>query len=322
MATLGSQQFDNRTLDGEFQSESNREKDSLLTHLSSNTNNGKELNEFNNIKNNDCLQMIELNDINGNKMDKLKSASIDSNDSLLAHDEENIDSQFNDCQSPIKITTTMKNGNNNDNDNNIDDNNSSRTGIDTKKESFFAWFYFSINCGSLMSYTLIAYLCQNVSFGIGFVAITLFFSLGMFIFIGFSKHFYVTPPKGSVVAMFFKIIWYGIKNKQSRPSVMTHVNSNILVDNNNDESNIIDDTSSINGTHWLDVGKISCDGPFDDYEVESSKSVLSICVFMGYFVVYWFVFFQLSTLFVAQGCQMVCNYIAVYLLVYDADSFI
>ena len=124
MATLGSQQFDDRTYNN--RSESKREKDSLLTHLSSKSKNsgdnsaGKAFNQLSDASDIsiDSLQsetrqaqVIQLNDKNdkNDKSERLQSESIDSNDSLLSHDEPN--SQSNDCQSPIAAISTMKSNN-------------------------------------------------------------------------------------------------------------------------------------------------------------------------------------------------------------------
>ena len=55
--------------------------------------------------------------------------------------------------------------------------------IATQQTSFFNWFYFSVNLGSLISFTIIAYICQDVSFSIGYAIPTVALGVGMFYFV-------------------------------------------------------------------------------------------------------------------------------------------
>eukprot|EP01084_Bolivina_argentea_P003568 6712_1 len=86
------------------------------------------------------------------------------------------------------------------------------------KESFFQWRYFSNNCATLLSYSVIAYLCQDISFGIGYSIPAIVILFGLIIFILPSKVYYKFKPKGSVLIKFLKILFYILckQNKKLR----------------------------------------------------------------------------------------------------------
>ena len=52
-----------------------------------------------------------------------------------------------------------------------------------QQTSFFNWFYFSVNLGSLISFTIISYICQDVSFSIGYAIPTVALAVGMCLYI-------------------------------------------------------------------------------------------------------------------------------------------
>eukprot|EP01084_Bolivina_argentea_P305461 527708_1 len=133
-----------------------------------------------------------------------------------------------------------------------------------QKESFFNWFYFSINLGSLVALSVVAYLCQNVNFGIGYTVPAVALIIAAIVFILCSKFYRIVPPQGSILSDALKIIYYGIKNRS------------------------------------LENAKIK----YGNDRVESVKSVVKLLPFLGFNVMYWCVYANLSTLFYAQGCQM------------------
>jgi peptide/histidine transporter 3/4 len=78
-----------------------------------------------------------------------------------------------------------------------------------EKESFFNWFYWSINLGSLISYTVVAYICQYGIAGLGgedwgfFVGYTIpavAMATGIVIFVIGTPKYRYQKPKGSVLA--------------------------------------------------------------------------------------------------------------------------
>lgn len=52
-----------------------------------------------------------------------------------------------------------------------------------KKSSFFNWYFFSINVGSLLSTTIIVWVQDNVGWGIGFAVPMILMSLGFTVFV-------------------------------------------------------------------------------------------------------------------------------------------
>ena len=133
-----------------------------------------------------------------------------------------------------------------------------------QKESFFNWFYFSINLGSFFAFTLVAYLCQNVNFGVGYTVPAVALWMGVAVFVAASVHYRMVQPGGSVLSKALRIGCYGARHCS------------------------------------LDRAKIA----YGHDEVEAVKAVLRLFPFLCLNVMYWCVYAQLSTLFYAQGCQM------------------
>ena len=74
------------------------------------------------------------------------------------------------------------------------------------KESFFGWRYFGNNCAELISYSVVAYLCQEVSFKLGYTIPAGSILAALFIFVSPYKLYYKFKPKGSVLLKFIKIL--------------------------------------------------------------------------------------------------------------------
>ena len=218
---------------------------------------------------------------------------------------------------------------NNDNDagecNNCDYQSEHNKKIQEKKELFFNWFYFSISFGSLFSYSIVAYLCQSVSFDIGYLVPTVSLLIAIVIFVSFSKYYKVTPVRkadhqrqsngpcvccsNSIFVLFVQIVWHGMfgTNMNCKGNV-----SDVDVDVDDHEAGLIKVTSSPHKIHWLDKCKMSLNGSFSDYDVESTKQVINLLIYYVYFIFYCCVYFEMFSLLYAQGCQMVCVHCAVH----------
>lgn len=84
-----------------------------------------------------------------------------------------------------------------------------------EKESFFNWFYWSINLGAMISYVGIAYICQygiaglgGVSWGffIGYLIPAIAMGLAIVVFMIGTPRYRILPPAGSVLDTTFGII--------------------------------------------------------------------------------------------------------------------
>jgi peptide/histidine transporter 3/4 len=154
-----------------------------------------------------------------------------------------------------------------------------------EKGSFFNWFYWSINLGSLISHTLVSYICQygipalggeDWGFFVGYLIPCTTMAMAIVVFLIGSPRYRKQKPSGSVLATAFSICY---------EAVWTN--------------------SSVTGTiHVLDKAKKMFGGHFSDKQVEGVKLVTRLSPFLLAMIPYWGIYSQMYTTFQNQGCQM------------------
>eukprot|EP00602_Paraphysomonas_sp_CaronLab_P012061 CAMPEP_0185040878 /NCGR_PEP_ID=MMETSP1103-20130426/39487_1 /TAXON_ID=36769 /ORGANISM="Paraphysomonas bandaiensis, Strain Caron Lab Isolate" /LENGTH=538 /DNA_ID=CAMNT_0027580373 /DNA_START=191 /DNA_END=1807 /DNA_ORIENTATION=+ len=153
-----------------------------------------------------------------------------------------------------------------------------------EKESFFNWFYWSINLGAGISYTVVSYICQygipalggeDWGFFVGYMIPCIMMGLAVLIFLAGTTKYTVPPPGGSVIASTLSIY---------REAIWTNRTAQT--------SRVLDRASRKYG------------GSYDQATVESVKLVTRLLPFLGVLVPFWGIYSQMSTAFQNQGCQM------------------
>ncbi|XP_067054797.1 solute carrier family 15 member 4-like [Acropora muricata] len=143
-------------------------------------------------------------------------------------------------------------------------------------QTFFNWFYFFINLGSLLAFTVVVWVQQQYSYFYGYVITASAVALTAIIFVaGQNKYIYSPPAPDSELTRAPKIIYEAITIPRM-PNIST----------------------------WLDKAKSKNGGTFTETEVEDVKSLLRVIPVFLLFVVYWAVYSQMSTTFLIQGTYM------------------
>lgn len=143
-----------------------------------------------------------------------------------------------------------------------------------EKNSFFNWFYFAINLGSLLASLVVVYIQENISWSIGFLIPTVALGLATVSFWagnGLYKH---TPPKVSPLARLSKVLWTAFTTPPPESGV----------------------------TDWLD--RATLNGKFTARQVNEVRAVVRVMPVFFTSVLYWTVYQQMSSVFVEQGMQM------------------
>ncbi|XP_076446957.1 solute carrier family 15 member 4-like [Babylonia areolata] len=143
-------------------------------------------------------------------------------------------------------------------------------------KSFFNWFYWFINVGSLIAYTGVAYVQQEVSFAWGYVVPLVSMVIAIFLFIVVRPFYEHKAPGGSLLSMSVAVVWQVLTRK--RPEVPPGEKS-----------------------RFFDPARARYGGSFDDHTVESVKAVLRVLPVFLTIVMYWAVYNQMSTTFLFQG---------------------
>jgi len=139
-------------------------------------------------------------------------------------------------------------------------------------QKFFNWFYWFINIGSFISFTLVVYLQQEKGFFIGYAITAGSMFLGLITFCLSRNKYIVHPPGGSTLGDTFKVI--GLAIKMSRKSEQP--------------------IPRIKGESWLDRAKDSRGGQFTSAQVEDVKALLRIMPVFAMFIIYWTLYSQVS----------------------------
>ena len=138
-------------------------------------------------------------------------------------------------------------------------------------QTFFNWFYFFINIGSLLALTVIVWVQQVYSLFHGYVISAVTILLTVIIFTSARNKYLNKPPGGSQLTETAKIIYETVKNRRT-PNVPT----------------------------WLDKVKRSFGGKFTEAQVEDVKAFLRVFPVFLLFIVFWAIMSQVCPLFVLR----------------------
>lgn len=182
----------------------------------------------------------------------------------------------------------------------------------TEKASFFNWFYWSVNLGAMISYTLITYICtfgipqlggEPWGFFVGYTIPCLSMIVAIFIFVSGFKKYKKMPPTGSVLSRSAGIVWFS----------MCSAASGTVTD---PSAEFVDRASTVNGGTTPLLFKFICynlltvkyypciEGPYAQADVSAVKMLLRIVPFMLVLIPFWGIYGQTSTAFQNQACQM------------------
>ena len=136
-------------------------------------------------------------------------------------------------------------------------------------QKFFDWFYWFIQIGGILAYTVVAYIQQNVSFFYGYLITATSMTLATILLLLGRNHYIIPPPKGSYTVDTIRIIAGGLKKK------------------------LCGDKSRFRN-HWLDGAKVTKGGGFPDDKVEGVKCVVRLIPVFLTFIFYWTLYGQVG----------------------------
>lgn len=181
------------------------------------------------------------------------------------------------------------------------------------KESkvFFSYFYWCINLGSLLSYTVIAYICQfglpglggkEYSFLVGYSIPAIMILIGIAVFISGSSRYKKNSPAGSMITVICGIICEALYKR----SYWTNLNNFTSVAGSkqdvSDDQQYVGELAGV--ATWLDVSLRSNGGSYSFKHVEATKYLVRLVPFLLLMVPFWSIYGQTKTAFQLQGCQM------------------
>lgn len=209
-----------------------------------------------------------------------------------------------------------------------------------ESKQFFSYFYWSINLGALVSYTLIAYICQygfpflggpDWGFFAGYMIPTAMLAVGVMIFVSGSARYKKNAPEGSMISVTGAIIGTSLLNAlSSQPPIE---NERLLDDSRHEtkgsprittspdtneksiNATLRDETGHpesvtvplLSSSKWLDKVAQPYGGKYSIYQVESVKYIVRLVPFLAVMIPYWGIYGQTKTAFQIQGCQMDLN---------------
>ncbi|XP_071495684.1 solute carrier family 15 member 4-like [Diadema antillarum] len=157
--------------------------------------------------------------------------------------------------------------------------------------TFFNWFYWAINIGSLLALAGVAYVQQNVSFFIGYAIVAGSLVLALFVFVSGKCTYLMRKPTGSVLPNTFKIIGEAFKRRGLRKETnRRRVSSHML--------------TACPKITFLDMAKKRYGGSFHDSMVEDVKSLKKVIGVFILLIPYWMSYYQMQSTFVLQGVHM------------------
>ncbi|GKV01366.1 hypothetical protein SLEP1_g13922 [Rubroshorea leprosula] len=183
-----------------------------------------------------------------------------------------------------------------------------------KKGSFFNWFYFSINIGSLISSSVLVWIQDNVGWGLGFGIPALFMGIAIASFFSGTKLYRFQRPGGSPITRMCQVLVASFHKR----NLEVPTNSTLLYETH-DKHSAIEGSRKLEHTEefkCLDKAAILSDaeltsGEFSNpwrvctvTQVEEFKILIRMLPIWATGIIFSAVYAQMSTLFVEQGMMM------------------
>jgi peptide/histidine transporter 3/4 len=194
-----------------------------------------------------------------------------------------------------------------------------------EKRSFFNWFYFSINVGSLIASTVIVYVQENISWAIGF-AVPAAAMLGAIVVLmaGQSRYKHVQPSDSPLerIVHVTKAALRGRRRAREREvrrdnhdwkrhdrdqggrsnaGASAEAGSHLSTDIDTESEPLVPGAQDSSlGSHWLDAAV----GQHTAQEVDEVKLVYALFPVFFTTILFWTVYTQMQTFFVVQGSMM------------------
>ncbi|XP_002739447.1 solute carrier family 15 member 4-like [Saccoglossus kowalevskii] len=144
-------------------------------------------------------------------------------------------------------------------------------------QTFFNWFYWFINIGSAVSFSVVAYVQQEISFVYGYLIPTISILFAIILLLAGRNSYINRPPQGSAYSRVFKIVGQSTKGITAKSETCDVVNS------------------------CLDRAKTSHGGSYTDAHVEEVKLLGRIIPIFLTIIPYWTIYFQMQSTYFLQG---------------------
>ncbi|XP_013392509.1 solute carrier family 15 member 4 [Lingula anatina] len=144
-------------------------------------------------------------------------------------------------------------------------------------QSFFNWFYWFINLGSAVSFSIVAYIQQEISFFWGYLIPAVSLILANVIFFVAKNKYKAHDPGESVLATTVSIIKEGVQKKRHSPEVLDS---------------------------YLDYAKYSNGGSYTTEAVEGVKMLGRVIPIFIAMIMYWTIYSQMQSTYLLQGTHM------------------
>ncbi|KAL9981184.1 hypothetical protein ACROYT_G009854 [Oculina patagonica] len=159
---------------------------------------------------------------------------------------------------------------------------------------FFNWYYWSINVGSFIGFSAIAYVEQVFSFTTGFAILFGSIVLASVIFCICKSRYISHPPTGHMVKKIYSIIKEA-RQKKSEAEDSTSDTSTQYYPGLQEYMPI---------KSWLDRAMMKYGGSYLDTDIEEVKTIGKIIVIFVILIPYWAIYFQMNSTFLLQGLHM------------------
>ncbi|KAF2762383.1 PTR2-domain-containing protein [Pseudovirgaria hyperparasitica] len=157
-------------------------------------------------------------------------------------------------------------------------------------QRMFMWFYLFINIGAVTGQVSMVYAERYVGFWLSFFLPTIMLMLCPVVLIAFNKKYHHSPPTGSILGTFFKLISLGFKGK-------TSINPAVTWRNMRDPAFFEDIKPSrvANKPDWM---------VFDDAWVDEVARATKACTVFLFFPIFWLAYNQIESNLTSQAATM------------------